>query len=259
MTEGEKAADALTAAGIPAVGTVTGAPATPSPATLAALTGRAVLLWPDNDTIGREHMDRIGAVLDTIAAPAWSTWPDAPPKGDAADFMAARTADDVAALLAAAHAWDAGGIPEPEPATAELPEYERLPPEDMAPAPERLLSPLVCDSRTMWYRAQGAGKGVLLMFAIAGLADGDGAFVPGSSVAGPVRVGVLDWEDNRDEIGERLHRVGVPAQWRARTSRPAAPSRPRRCSPRCAGGPTARASSSWPSIASCRPPAGPTA
>ena len=208
LAEGEKAADALASAGIPALGTVTGAAGTPSPAVLASLTGRAVLLWADNDGAGREHMARIAAVLDTIAAPGIVAWPDAPPKGDAADFMATHTTEDAEALLATAHAWnpDEPAIPAPEP---DAPEFTRLPPEDMTPAPVRLLSPLICDSRTMWFGPQGAGKGVLLVFAIAALADGDGAFIPGSVVERPLRVGVLDWEDNEDEIGERLHRAGV--------------------------------------------------
>jgi hypothetical protein len=64
----------------------------------------------------------------------------------------------------------------------------------------------------MWFGAQGVGKGVLLVVAIAALADGDAAFLPGSSVAAPVRVGILDWEDNRDEWSERLHRMQVPAE-----------------------------------------------
>ncbi len=91
-------------------------------------------------------------------------------------------------------------------------EFLRLPPEDVTPAPPRLLSPLICDSRTLWFGAQATGKGVLVVFAIAALADADSAFIPGSSIARAIRVGVLDWEDNQDEWAERLHRVGVPAR-----------------------------------------------
>jgi hypothetical protein len=89
--------------------------------------------------------------------------------------------------------------------------FVRLPPENLPPPPPRLLSPLICDSRTMWFGAQGAGKSVLVVFSIAALAEGDAAFVPGSEVAKAVRMGVLDWEDNRDEWTERLYQVGVPA------------------------------------------------
>jgi hypothetical protein len=62
----------------------------------------------------------------------------------------------------------------------------------------------------MWFGAQGVGKGVLLTVAIAALAEGDSAYIPGSEVERPVRVGILDWEDNEDEWAERLHRMAVP-------------------------------------------------
>jgi hypothetical protein len=91
-------------------------------------------------------------------------------------------------------------------------EFTRLPPEGMEPAPPRLLSPLICDSRTMWFGAQGAGKGVLVVIAVAALADADSAFIPGSAVEKAIRVGILDWEDNEDEWAERLHRAGVTAR-----------------------------------------------
>lgn len=64
LTEGEKARDALEAVGIPAVGTVTGAAGTPGPAALEALRGLEVVLWPDADDPGREHMDRIAEGLE---------------------------------------------------------------------------------------------------------------------------------------------------------------------------------------------------
>jgi len=90
VVEGEKAADALLEIGVQAVGTVTGASATPSAIPLAELGGRRVHLWPDNDKVGRSHMERIAAGLVGIAATvAIINWPDAPEHGDAADFLAA--------------------------------------------------------------------------------------------------------------------------------------------------------------------------
>jgi len=87
VVEGEKAAGALTARSIPAVGTVCGAAVTPAATTLAALSGRAVVLWPDNDAPGEKHMAGIATALAGVAASVWrATWPDAPPKGDAADY-----------------------------------------------------------------------------------------------------------------------------------------------------------------------------
>ena len=112
LVEGEKAAEALLTLGVQAVGTVTGASATPHDVVLAELTGRRVRLWPDNDGVGRSHMARIGPALVGIAADdvGWISWPDAPEHGDAADFVAAGgTREDVETLLAQARPMPAGG------------------------------------------------------------------------------------------------------------------------------------------------------
>jgi DNA primase len=68
VVEGEKAADALLSIGVQAVGTVTGASGTPGAIPLAELTGRRVPVWPDNDDVGHEHMQRVAAGLFFIAA-----------------------------------------------------------------------------------------------------------------------------------------------------------------------------------------------
>ena len=59
VTEGEKAADALLALGIPAVGTVCGAAACPSDDVLATLDSFAVAVWPDADPQGRKHAAKL--------------------------------------------------------------------------------------------------------------------------------------------------------------------------------------------------------
>ncbi len=94
VCEGEKVRDALDAAGIVAVGTVTGAKACPSDARLRPIVGRTVIFWPDNDDAGREHMEMIARRLLALGHPVDGirrvAWPDAPPKGDAADCSAER-------------------------------------------------------------------------------------------------------------------------------------------------------------------------
>jgi 5S rRNA maturation endonuclease (ribonuclease M5) len=88
VVEGEKAARSLVRRGICAVGTVCGASATPNAAVLQALKPfRDVVLWPDNDDAGRKHMERLAVTLQGMGV-RWRriTWPDAPAKGDAADF-----------------------------------------------------------------------------------------------------------------------------------------------------------------------------
>ncbi len=88
IVEGEKGSDALVAAGIPAVGTVTGAASCPGRTPLGELNGHRVSLWPDHDDVGRGHMARTGAGLAGIAAGVRLVeWPDAPEHGDAADHL----------------------------------------------------------------------------------------------------------------------------------------------------------------------------
>jgi hypothetical protein len=115
LVEGEKAAEALFAAGIQAVGTVTGASGTPGAIPLAELTGLRVHVWPDNDGVGRSHMARTGGALVGIAAAvSIIDWSDAPEHGDAADFLAAGGArKGVEALVAAALPLPASAAPGP--------------------------------------------------------------------------------------------------------------------------------------------------
>ena len=105
IVEGEKAADALYAAGIHALGTVTGSSGTPGAIALGELSGRLVYLWPDNDDVGRAHMERIAATLEDLGVVVrWITWVDAPAGGDAADLLATGNNAEIAELLAEASA-----------------------------------------------------------------------------------------------------------------------------------------------------------
>ena len=105
VCEGEQAAQALIDAGTLAVGTVTGASGTPGGEVLAPLREFKVVLWPDNDDIGRQHMERIAATLNMSRPPYWLDWQAAPPKGDAADyFKSGGTVDGLAELV---RAWKA--------------------------------------------------------------------------------------------------------------------------------------------------------
>jgi len=102
VTEGEKVASVIVSAGIPAVGTVTGASGTPGDEALRPLLGRQVYLWPDNDPPGIEHMRRIAEALWRIGCRQIRTvnWEAAPPGGDAADLLALEGGlDEVHALL----------------------------------------------------------------------------------------------------------------------------------------------------------------
>jgi hypothetical protein len=89
VCEGEKATDAAAKAGLQALGTVTGAAATPSATSLEVLRNRHVILWPDADAPGSEHMRRIGDGLKGIASSVRTVrWSEAPSSGDAFEFFA---------------------------------------------------------------------------------------------------------------------------------------------------------------------------
>jgi DNA primase len=117
VTEGEKAASALVKAGWQACGTVTGAGGCPNREPLMILAGCRVLLWPDADPVGEEHMLKLASVLgepsDIAASIRWIAWPAAGVGGDAHDALA--TGVDVAALVA-----EAGPVPRPEVTEAAL-------------------------------------------------------------------------------------------------------------------------------------------
>jgi len=114
IVEGEKGASALVAAGIPAVGTVTGASGTPGDEALRPLLGRTVYLWPDADEPGRRHMDRIGAALLRLGHRDVRVimWQGAPASGDAADLLSLEGAvDELHMLLDEARPFKAAEAP----------------------------------------------------------------------------------------------------------------------------------------------------
>jgi putative DNA primase/helicase len=88
LVEGEKACDALRALGVQALATVTGASATPSRTSLEVLRGARARLWPDNDEVGRGHMNRIAQELGGLASEMETFAPDGlPPGGDAVEWV----------------------------------------------------------------------------------------------------------------------------------------------------------------------------
>lgn len=103
VTEGERKRDRLKAAGYQSVALVGGSSVAPSNDALSVLKGLRVILWADNDAPGRKVMDRIAVSLAGMASSvARVRWPDAPPAGDAADFLDAHTVEECDALLKAA-------------------------------------------------------------------------------------------------------------------------------------------------------------
>lgn len=126
VCEGEKATDALLRLGLPAVGTVTGASATPGDEALRPLLGQTVYLWPDHDEPGCSHMERIARRLYALGHHDIHVvnWPDAPPGGDAADFVAqGATRADVERLLQQAVRWRPPEAPDGAELLRELERY----------------------------------------------------------------------------------------------------------------------------------------
>lgn len=122
LVEGEKAAEAVRAAHHAGVATVCGAAVTPDAAVLEPLRGRDVILWPDADEPGRDHMARIAERLRGVACSLrWiAPRPDADCGEDAADL----TTETIRAMVANAAAWSESAAAPPaerEPSTdAEL-------------------------------------------------------------------------------------------------------------------------------------------
>lgn len=112
LVEGEKDASALLTAGFRAVGAVSGAGVIPSDRSLAVLIGLHVVLWPDHDDAGRKLMHGIAERLTVATASlTWATWPDAPPGGGAADYLAAGLRPEDLTI---------GPVPTPTPEPGEL-------------------------------------------------------------------------------------------------------------------------------------------
>ena len=125
VTEGEKAADALTKIGCCA--TTSGAADSCAGADWQPLAGRSVLIWPDHDEPGARYAQAVADKLQGIAAEVRIIDAAAlglPPKGDAVEWIEAHpgaTADDVLALAVVQAEEPADAWPEPQPLPEGLP------------------------------------------------------------------------------------------------------------------------------------------
>ncbi|MCH7667273.1 MAG: DNA primase [Acidobacteria bacterium] len=94
LVEGEKPQEALDSLGVVALGTVTGANGTPALESLEVLRDTKVVLWPDADSVGRKHMDRIGEQLVGVARSIrWLEPEGMAQKDDAFDWIGERRAN----------------------------------------------------------------------------------------------------------------------------------------------------------------------
>ncbi len=140
ICEGEKAADAGREIGAVALGTVTGASGTPARKVLEVLAGRKIILCPDNDDPGREHMKRVAAILEGLGSSIfWLELPGVEAKGDLADWTTAGgTLDELLTLTE-----NAGPPPRPQsPTDSALASLSSIPKDDVAGNLERPLRAL---------------------------------------------------------------------------------------------------------------------
>jgi hypothetical protein len=203
VVEGEKACEALTARGVLAAGTVTGAATIPSDAVLRELVPFDVVCWPDADDPGRQHMAEIAARLRALGATVRSLdpWPDATDGRDAADFTG--STEELRALIDAAAPERTTGptesappAPSPTPwsqavtAATFVAEFEA----ELAWLEPRLLAP---GSITEWFSPRGLGKTQVALFLAVKLGR-----------LGH-RVLLLDRDNSRREVRRRLRAWGA--------------------------------------------------
>lgn len=209
LTEGEKAAEALWWAGVPALATVTGAHGTPSLAALEVLRGKDVLLWADNDEVGRAHMARVAERLHGIAKSLHiAEWAEAPPKGDAADFVAMHRyaptlSERLRALLATARPWQADDGPMPFTALGDLLNE----PEDSRPW--ILDSRLPAGGLSLLAGKPKAGKSTMARCLALAIARGE-SFLGFATTQGPVLY--LALEEKRSEVRRHFRDMGATAE-----------------------------------------------
>lgn len=108
LVEGERTADALIARSFSATTWFGGTGCSPDKVNWFPLSGKVVVLWPDNDDSGRLHMEKVAASIASIAAevriienPA-----EMPHKGDAVE--AVELGFDIERMIASAQPWKPG-------------------------------------------------------------------------------------------------------------------------------------------------------
>lgn len=92
LVEGEKDADNLEKADVPAVSLPDGAQSKWEPSYSETLKGKSIIILPDNDRPGRTYAEMCAKNLHGVAAAVWildlkQAWPEIPDKGDISDLL----------------------------------------------------------------------------------------------------------------------------------------------------------------------------
>jgi len=171
-----------------------------------SLGGKDVVLIPDNDKEGREHMMKVGAALRGIARSIkWIDLPDVPSKGDVSDWAATfstkeEAAERLAVMIEAAGPYEAPKVCTLEDAVLDVSDYHRI----ELPRKQTILRPVVCGQQIILASGwRGVGKS---WFAL-GLLD---AVTRGTSfgpweVENTVPCLCLDGEMAAEDTRKRIH------------------------------------------------------
>jgi len=190
IAEGEKAADAVRAAGLVAVGTY-GTSCNPTDEVLSPLLGYLPILWPDADVSGsgERHMQHIADRLAAMGAEQIlrADWPDAPDTGDAADT----TSEHICQLVAAAQPWERRDAT-PEPEQIEQPSQQPAARDDMRWTDAGALAQSVSDIQWLWQDWLPLG-----FMTILAAPAGDGKSAIALDIAGRVLRGADHWPDDQ--------------------------------------------------------------
>ncbi len=108
VVEGERAADVLIAKSFCATTWFGGTGCSPEKVNWTPLSGKRVVLWPDNDDGGRLHMEKVAASISSFAAEVRIIENPAqmPPKGDAVE--AVELGLDIEEMISIAQPWKPG-------------------------------------------------------------------------------------------------------------------------------------------------------
>jgi len=92
LVEGEKDADNLEKADVPAVSLPDGAQSKWEPSYSETLKGKSIIILPDNDRPGKAYAEMCAKNLHGVAAAVWildlkQAWPEIPDKGDVSDLL----------------------------------------------------------------------------------------------------------------------------------------------------------------------------
>lgn len=193
ICEGERAAEAVAAAGLQAVATY-GTSYTPSAAAVAMLGNADITLWPDADDEGRKHMEKIARAIGRPVKQVYTNG-TAPRGWDAADA----TPFLIKHLVGDARPFNVAVAPTTLGKAKSFDQLDSTPPEPM------LLGFLDPTEATVLVGDGGVGKGCTASYFIARLARLG------------IKTLVVDFENNEGEWGARTLSLGLDGAARTAT------------------------------------------